>query len=60
MTHVNRVHKIFMGTKIYFSGVKGTGPLAEGSEGRQSLPFFAPVSIPNRHINQLLSLIVLQ
>ncbi len=23
-----------------FNGVKGTGPLAEGSEGRQSLPFF--------------------
>ncbi len=29
-----------MGTKIHFNGVKGTGPLAEGSEGRQSLPFF--------------------
>ncbi len=29
-----------MGTMIYFNGVKGTGPLAEGSEGRQSLPFF--------------------
>ncbi len=29
-----------MGTKTYFNGVKGTGPLAEGSEGRQSLPFF--------------------
>ncbi|MBF0344720.1 MAG: outer membrane protein assembly factor BamA [Nitrospirae bacterium] len=25
---------------LYFNGVKGTGPLVEGSEGRQSLPFF--------------------
>ncbi len=34
------MHKKLTGTKIYFNGVKGTGPLAEGSEGRQSLPFF--------------------
>ncbi len=25
---------------LYYNGVKGTGPLAEGSEGRQSLPFY--------------------
>ncbi len=35
-----RVHKKLIGTKIFFNGVKGTGPLANGSEGRQSLPSF--------------------
>ncbi len=25
---------------LYYNGVKGTGHLAEGSKGRQSLPFY--------------------
>ncbi len=44
-----------MGKKIYFKGVKGTGPLAEGSEGRQSLPFFDKLTsfLRTRNFNKL-------
>ncbi|MBF0345479.1 MAG: DNA internalization-related competence protein ComEC/Rec2 [Nitrospirae bacterium] len=31
--------------KLNFNGVKGTGPLADGSEGRQGLPFYTNTGI---------------